>query len=102
VRHLALAVQRVHRHRDHAQPHAGEEQVEQLEAVGQEERQPVTGADATRRQQAGGGVGAPIDLAEGEERRRVGIDRRVLEPDGAGAPDEGEVEQGLQGHVGER
>jgi hypothetical protein len=50
VRDLPLAVQRVHRHGDHSQADAREEQVEELDPVREEDREAVAGDEPARRQ----------------------------------------------------
>ena len=63
---LALAIEDVDRHEDHAELHAGQEDVDQLDAVRQIDAQPVALGESARAQRVRHAIAAPLDLAEGE------------------------------------
>ena len=65
VRDLAVAIENIDRHEDHAQLHASQEQVDHLDAIGQVDAQAVAVLEAAMRQQLRQAVAARIDVAEG-------------------------------------
>ncbi len=64
VAHLALAVEDVDRDEDRAQPQAGQEEIEELEAVGELDGEAVAGVEAAPGQNAGQPARPRLDLAE--------------------------------------
>ena len=65
MRELALAVKNVDRHEDDAELHAGEEEVDEVERVGEVHAQPVAAHEAARRQRMRHAIAARVDFAEG-------------------------------------
>ena len=87
MRDLALAIENIDRDEDHAQLHAGEIEIDHLQAVGEIDAQAVAGLEAALAQQRRHPVAAVVDIAE-----RVGASL-VFEGDAVAAPLKGEVEQ---------
>lgn len=97
---LALAVEDVHGHEDRPELQAGQEEVEEREAVVELDGEAVAGAEAAPVKDAGHPRGALADLPEREREdlaaRGAGIERRLVRP----ADERGreEVEQRTPGH----
>ena len=83
---LALAIEDVDRHEDHAGFDAGEVEVDQLERVAEVDAEAVACRQASVKQYVGEPVGARVDLAE-----RV-LSALPLKGHGVAAADQGEVE----------
>jgi len=95
---LALAVQHVHGHEDHAQAHAREEQVEEVDAVREVDAEPIAADDPACRQRMGHAVRARVDVAE-RQRVRDTVGAVVLERDGVAPADEREIEEIAELHA---
>ena len=86
VRDLALAVQHVDRNEDHAQAHAGEKQVEELDAVREVHAEPISAREPRAGERVRHAIGSRVDLAKRERPNAFG--RVVLERDAVASADE--------------
>ena len=80
---LALAIQDVHRHEDHAEPGAREKEIEELDAVAEVRAEAIAPAQPARRELVRHAAGARVDVAEGERADRAGS-VGILEADAIG------------------
>ena len=95
---LALAVQHVDRDQHDAGLHAGEEEVDELEAVRQLHGQPIAGSSPRRAQHGRDPRGAVSDLAERQLPPTAGA--VTDQADGVGASAQGQVEEVAEEHGG--
>ena len=87
---LALAVEDVHGDEDRSEPQAGQEQVQERQAVGELHGEPVARTNAARGEGRHHALAARRDLAE-RQRLEVPAWRADLEPGLGGTPDEAKV-----------
>ena len=66
MRDLAVAIEDIDRHEDHAELHAGEIEIDHLDAVGQIDAQPVAWPEAAPAKRLRQAAAALVDFAEGE------------------------------------
>ena len=97
---LALAIQDIHRHEDHAESNAGEIEVDEFDAVGEMDAEAVAANKSARGELVSHARSAYGDVAE-RERAELAVPIGELETYAVGATAEREVEELSEVHVEE-